>query len=408
MWTLLGFVISFTILIALVSKGKNFGLSMLLAAIILAIFSQQNLTFQQTILVFKQAITSIDTIALTIGVTLIGILANVMKETGEIEGIIEDLRTRLPHGGILVSAPAVFGLLPVPGGALMSAPLVDEEGEKLNVTKPIRGFLNLWYRHVGFLIFPLAPPLLLLAREANIAIHWLIIIQTPLFLLAFLIGVFYLKRGTKNPNRNKKKINKTPSSRSLLTNLSPIIVSVVLFFLFSYLTPLSFYLSLVTSVSAGIITSFLAKKKLEKKWTKIINEGISFDLAIAVFGILIFYQVVQSSGLSQTLASVLSGYFLPLPIVVLLLSYFLGFSMGHNLGAVGVSYSILGTAISGNLPMVSLIYIASFYGYLISPIHLCVAVSYEYFNLDILKFYKTYLPPSILALTLSAIILTII
>ncbi len=407
MWVLVGLILSFAIIIIFIREERSFGIAILLGSGVLALFSQQTLTPTQTFQVFKTASTSIDTLALTIGVALIGILANLMKETGQIEALIQNVRTRVPKGGILIAAPTVFGLLPIPGGALLSAPIVDEEGIKIDVSKRVRVFLNLWFRHIVFIIFPLAPPLLLLAQEANIGLHWLIIIQIPIFFIAFIVGGYFLwneirKKQSFDP---ENKETKTKAKYSLTQSLSPIIVSVIIFFLFSYIVQFSFYLSLLFTIPLGILTSLLLTLNRKKiNITQTVKEGISLDLALAVFGILIFYNVVQSSGLSETLSEILLG-FLPLPILIILISSLLGFSMGHNLGAVGISYSILAPLISGNIPLISLLYVSAFFGYLISPIHLCVAVSFEFFDPELENLYKIYLPAAIISLTLSAIYL---
>ncbi|KXA91307.1 hypothetical protein AKJ57_01690 [candidate division MSBL1 archaeon SCGC-AAA259A05] len=410
MWNLLGLLISFVLIVSLVKIGKRFGLSMLLAAMVLTAFSLEHMSISEVFSVFRAAVVDLDTIGFAIGVLFIGILANSMKETGEIEGIIGNLRSIMPRQGILASIPAVFGLLPVPGGALMSAPMVDEEGEHMKISKATRAFFNLWFRHVGFLVFPLAPPLLLLAGEAEVGLHWLILIQVPIFLLSVLVGIFLLWGEVRKNNQFKEKEANLPEAEAspLLGDFSPIIVSVVLFLLFSYLTPLSFYLSLVVSLPVGIAVSFSVKKVSEKSVYQVLKEGISLDLPLAVLGIMVFREVVLSSGLRDTLADIFLGSFLPLPVLILLISFLLGFSMGHNLGAVGVSYAVLASVISGNLPLIALVYVSSFFGYLISPIHLCVVVSYEYFDPNLGDFYKLYLLPTFVVLFISTVFFAVL
>lgn len=407
MWVLAGLILSFAIIITFVREEKNFGIAMLIAAGVLALFSQTHLTPIETLQVFKEASTSIDTIALTIGVALIGILANLMKETGQIESLIQNVRMKVPEGGTLIAAPAIFGLLPIPGGALLSAPIVDEEGKKINVSNRVRVFLNLWFRHIGFIIFPLAPPLLLLAQEASVGLHWLIILQLPVFFIAFVVGGYFLWRDM-NEKQDTPSETREKDIRTIYTlgqSLLPILVSVVFFFLFSYLVEFSFYLSLLFSIPIGISTSILlARNRKKTSISKTVREGISLDLSLAVFGILIFYNVVQASGLSETLSEMFLGV-LPLPILIILISFVLGFSMGHNLGAVGISYSILAPLIIGNIPLISLLYVSAFFGYLISPIHLCVAISFEFFDPELENLYKVYMPAAAISLAISAIFL---
>lgn len=408
MWNLIGLLVSFSLIIFLVRRERSFGLAMLLASGVLAIFSQGKLSLRETITVFKNAAISVDTLAITIGVAFIWILASVMKGTGEISGIREGLRARMPREGILASVPAVFGLLPMPGGALMSAPVIEEEGERLKISGSVRAFFNLWFRHIGFLIFPLAAPLLILSQEAGIALHQLIFIQVPVFLVALLTGIFILWNRTRGlEDESPEEMSEEPDT-GLVLNLSPIAVSVIIFLLFSYQTPLSYYLSLAVSIPFGILTAVIIGEVSSRETFRMIKEEFSIDLPLAVFGIMIFYKVIQASGLDASLSEALIGTFLPTTILIVLISFFLGFSMGHNIGAVGVSYSILASTISGDLPLISLVYLGAFFGYLISPIHLCVAVSYEYFDSDFANFYKVYLPPTFVVLAFSLVFMVLI
>lgn len=409
MWDLLGLLISFVLIIFLVKTRKRFGPAMLLATVVLTAFSLEHMTISEAFSVFRDTVADLDTIGFAVGVLFIGILANSMKETGEMKGIVGNLRNIMPSGSILASIPAVFGLLPVPGGALMSAPAVDQEGKHMKISKPMRTFLNLWFREIGFFVLPLAPSLLLLATEAEVGLHWLILIQVPIFSLSLLVGIFLLWREVRKENQFKENDKNSPKveASQLLANLSPIIVSMVLFLLFSYLTPLSFYLSLAVSLPVGIAVSFFARRS-KKRVYRVLREGISLDLPLAILGIMIFYRVVLASGLVDTLSNIFLGSFLPLPVLILLVSFLLGFSMGSNIGAVGVSYTILAPIISGNPPLTALVYVSSFFGYLISPIHPCVVVSYEYFHPNLKDFYKLYLPPTFVVLFISTVFLAVL
>lgn len=161
---------------------------------------------------------------------------------------------------------------------------------------------------------------------------------------------------------------------------------------------------MVVSIPVGIATSILVDSSSKKIW-EIVKGGFSFDLVFAIFGIMIFYKIVRASALAGALSNVFVGSFLPLPILTVIVSFLLGFSMGHNLGAVGISYSILASSISGSLPLIAVVYVSSFLGYLLSPIHLCVAVSFEYFKPDVANLYKIYVPTSMGVLVGSLIFL---
>jgi len=58
--------------------------------------------------------------------------------------------------------------------------------------------------------------------------------------------------------------------------------------------------------------------------------------------------------------------------------------------------------------MVSLLFISSFMGYLISPIHPCVVLTYDYFKPRFIDAYKMLIPPAVACVIIAAIFYSII
>lgn len=175
---------------------------MILGAIILGLLSNPE-KFLQT---FYETITDWRVGTLVIIVILIKIFAVILEETGQISLVIENLKRVIPERGMLAIIPFIFGLLPVPGGALLSAPMVDSEGKRLGVSNEGRTFLNLWFRHIGFLIFPLATALVVMSQISGISINRLIVMQSPIFAVSVIVGSFYIIKLSKK--REKEEIVK--------------------------------------------------------------------------------------------------------------------------------------------------------------------------------------------------------
>ncbi len=413
MLNIIGLIVAFALMAVLVRRGENYGLSMILGAIILALFSYQSLPTSEIPVIFWKAVASGDTIALTISVVLIGMLANAMKETGEIEGLIDGLETKAPVEGRLILLPAIFGLLPIPGGALMSAPYIDREGERIMMEKHIKTFLNLWYRHVVFIVYPLSTALIFISERAlKGEIHQIILIQIPVFLLSLLIGsVPLLKlRPTTLDLVNQDKSGEEHAYTQIFINFLPIFVTIILFIGLTYLFHTSSFVSLAVSVPFGIATSFLLAGTPKKKVKEIVKNGFSMKHALAVVGVMIFYKTIQYSGLRDVLSSHIQQSLLPISFLIVAVSLSMGLAMGEDFAAVVLSYAILEPIVGGNLslPMVSLLHISTWVGHLISPVHLCVALSYEYFKPDFVKFYKLYIPQALLILAIWTVAMTIL
>jgi len=367
-------LLSFAVIIFLVAKRKNFAIAIFAGAFLLSVSIPDKI-----IDVLLKTIADYRVISLMAIVIMIKMLAVILKETGQIEKIIAFLQNKLSYRGMLIAIPSILGLLPVPGGALLSAPLIDTHGKDAGVKKEELMVINLWYRHIWFIIFPLATPLVLLSDLSSTNIFLIISAQIPMFLLAFLIGYLFVRKA-RNVNMERKDGGEWKS-------LFPVILPA------SLAIPLSFYLStylaFLISLPLGLL---MAWKMGERKEWKIIKEGISVSLALSIFAIMFFKNIIFETGVTDIISSHMAG--MPPAIMIVLLSFLIGLLTAHNLAAIGILYPILSPFLD-SLPMISLLYISSFMGYLISPIHPCIVLTYEYFKPKFTDAYKMMIPPSI-------------
>jgi len=392
--SLIALVLSFSVIIALVANKKNFGVAMILGAIILGLLSNPEKLLQT----FYETITDWRVDTLVIIVILIKIFAVVLEETGQISLVIENLKRIIPERGMLAIIPFIFGLLPVPGGALLSAPMVDSEGRRLGVSNEGKTFLNLWFRHIGFLIFPLATALVVMSQISGININRLIVMQTPIFVVSVIVGSFYVIKLSKK--REKEEIVKKKGViLETLINFTPLLVTIVLTMTLSLFINLN--ISFLISLPSGIILSLIIYKGKNK--VQFVKKGFSASIGLAVFSIMLYKNVANVSGVAEIVAKYLQHTSMPAMIIIPVLSFSIGVLTAHNMAAIALAYPMLYPIIGNDIRLVSLLYISSFMGYLISPLHLCVVVSYEYFKPKFVELYKLMLPPALLMVVIAVI-----
>ncbi|MCD6330843.1 MAG: DUF401 family protein [Thermoplasmata archaeon] len=381
-------IISFGIIIALVANRKNFAVAILLGSIILSISIPEKFLS----IVVKTA-TDFKVLALIAIVVMIKMLAVILQESGLLEGVINTMKQKLSYKGMLIAIPSILGLLPVPGGALLSAPLIDVHGKVANVGKELLMAINLWYRHIWFIIFPLATPLVLLADLSGYNIFMIIVMQIPIFFLLFITGYFFVR---KVKAVEEKKVVVETEYKGLLPIVIPVAIA----------TPLSFFIStysaFLISLPIGIATALIMAKKREFAMLK---KGISITLAIAIYGIMLLKNIIFEAGIPKIISSHLIH--MPSYITIALLSFTIGLVTAHNLAAIGILYPILSPFLD-SINMVDLLYISSFMGYLISPIHPCVVLTYDYFKPKFLQAYKLLLPPAIAVVVIATIFYSIL
>lgn len=405
MLNILGVIIAFLVIIFLIRKKFNFGLSLILGSLILGIFSLQTIelieipkaVIQASIYSFKEQQIVTETVELAVLMTLIFILAKCMQETEAIKKLIDSLRTFFSNGGTLGVIPAVYGLMPVPGGALFSAPMIGEEGKKYLLDKNQKNFLNVWFRHIWFPIYPISSAMILICSEkfSNINIYHLMLVNIPAFIAAIIVGIIYLKKFIKKASIQPTKPEKDYTG--LIYLLPPI---VPLFFygilqLFDVPQIRSFLIGVVFSI---ILLYFLIKISF-KEYIQIIKKSITWKLALAIFGIMIFREMFDVSKANILIADMIGSLPVPALIIVIIIPLLLGLLTGYNLGAIALSYFLVepffqftGINIIG---LTSIIFISSLVGYLISPIHLCNVLSSEYLKTDTTRMYKMYIPAAI-------------
>jgi hypothetical protein len=402
---LLGVVIAFIIIILLIRRRFNFGLSLILGSIIVGVFSLQSITLidipkamvEASVYSFEEHQFVTETIELALLMTLIYILAKCMQETKAINKLIDSLRTFFTRGGTLGVIPAVYGLMPVPGGALFSAPMIDEEGKKYSLNKNQKNFLNVWFRHIWFPIYPISSAMILICSEkfSNINIYNLIIINIPAFIASISIGLFYLKRYIRTVTIEKSTPQKEYSGLILL--LPPIVP--LLFYGFLQFFGFPQIRSFLIGVCVSIILLYFLLKIDVKLYLQILKKAVTWKLALAIFGIMIFREMFEVSRTNVIIADIIRVLPFPALVIIIIIPLLLGLLTGYNLGAIALSYFLVEpffilTEIN-IVGLTSIIFISSLVGYLISPIHLCNVLSSEYLKTDTTRMYKSYIPAGI-------------
>ncbi len=416
MLNLIGVIIAFTVILILIRKKINFGVCLLLGSLIVGVFSLQVIApidipkamIEASVYSFEKQQVMTETIELALLMTLIFVLAKSMQETGAIAKLIESLRTFFSKGGTLGVIPAVYGLMPVPGGALFSAPQINKEGEKYKLKKDQKNFLNIWFRHIWFPIYPISSAMILICsiKFSGVSLQMLMLANLPSFFGMILIGYLYLRKYTKNtpPTTIASKKN----TQGLVYLLPPIV-------------PLIFYPLKFLGVSEtrcfllGVAVSlFILYCLLKIEWRvylHVLKKSVTWKLALAIFGIMILREMITISQTHVLLAEMMQNLAFPALVIVIVIPFLLGTLTGYNLGAVALSYPLVepffaftGVNIIG---LTSIIFMCSLTGYLISPIHLCNVLSSEYLKTDTTRMYRMFLP-AVFALLLLQILFVVV
>ena len=130
----------------------------------------------------------------------------------------------------------------------------------------------------------------------------------------------------------------------------------------------------------------------------------SFDQKLlgGVLSIMFFQHVLTASGTVQDLIAFFQGTNIPVVIMLGISSLIVALLTGSPQGAVAVIFPILSAFFPGNLETATLAYIMAIAGAMLSPAHLCLIVTAEYFKGDLFRILKPVLFMEMIILSIMA------
>ncbi|MGF7184696.1 hypothetical protein GGQ84_000780 [Desulfitispora alkaliphila] len=375
---LIATIVSFAIVLTIANRKKNLGLALMLGALAMTVLSGWGPMEIWGLL--WMSLSDPMTLRLTAIIVLISVFGRTMKDMGHLEDMVTAM-TKLVRDTrwSLMLIPSLMGLLPVPGGAALSAPLIDKVGDKASLGNNDKAALNLFFRHIWYLVFPLYPSLILAESISGISVWDFIIIQTPAILIGVVVAwwVFFPK-GDREKYITVEKEDPT-AVRELGMSILPLGVVLIM----ALPLGISFVVALIVGITLTLITDRRNQVSgVMEKIKKSVLPGVNLKLAFAIVAIMVFQHTVREVGAVTVLAQMMTDLGMPLFPLVLAISFITGFSTGSNIAAVGATFAVFMPMLSEQvmLPYLSLIYVISLVGYMVSPLHLCLVVTNDYFE----------------------------
>ncbi len=392
---LLVFAVSIILFVVLMYRRVGLGVSLTVAAFLMSFLS---LGISGTATVLSETCMDQTALTLVFASFFIMLLSRLYKETGLVNVLTRNLCGFIKNPKVTVSLlPAVIGLLPVAGGALMSAPMVEAEADKMGLDESKKTYINIWFRHAILPVYPVSQFLILTAALTGTSIDALIVRQALVIAVMIIVGYFVGLRKIRNIKNadSETKSNPKANLKGLAYSFSPIIITVIL--------TATLNVNIAISTLVGVITLLAITRTKVTTFQKVLKNRTIWEVTLAAFAALFLRNVTLASGASQILGSALTNTNLSEIIILSVVPAALGFLLGSPAGAVALSVSILAETVTFIPKNVSLIYISAYLGYLGAPTHLCLVFTAQYFRASISKSYK-YLIPSIIVSMTAALI----
>lgn len=377
------------VLLILIRLKLEIGLVLLLGAIILEIFFPVPLG--QYLQNFLGSMFSLESISLVGIVILVLFLGHLLQVRGNFSRMVDYLQKALREPRLILAIPpAIIGLLPMLGGALVSAPIVEEASQRWSLAPPWKTFYNYWFRHIWEYCWPLYVNMILAAAIIQVPIMRISTYQFPFTLLAAALGLIILFRQVK-PQEAPAQETQGKTLNYIALSLGAIWPILVIIFLI-FVLHCSMLLSLAIAV---LLTQIFFRLPIKERW-QIFKESFSWKTVLLVLAVMAFKGVLEKSQALSGLKSIFNadgnwGY-----LLLFIIPFLLAFLTGVNHAYVGISFPILLPLIGQGSPDMILLmfaYVSGFVGILLSPAHLCLVLTLDYFQADLKDVYRIMVWP---------------
>jgi hypothetical protein len=387
MVTLIKIGLVIALLLVLIRKKVDLGLALALDTLfVAALFGLRPRRLGQAAL---EGLTSRTTLELVGIVLLVLYLGQYLQAANHSRRLVDSLRRLVRDPRLILAIPsAVLGLLPMMAGAMMGAPIVEEAARRWGLSPAWKTFYNYWFRHIWEYCWPLYLNIILASTIFRIPIATLCLYQLPFTVLAAGTGLVVLFRNVPAGGHEPGGRGSWRDVWGVVLGLWPILLTIVLVF------AAGLKMLVALGISA-VLTQLLSRSKLAERWA-VVRAGFSLRIALLTAALMVFKRILETSGALDAVAGVvnpagISGYFLlfAAPFLVALLT-------GVNQAFVAITFPLLVPIVGAGSPdpfLALFAYVSGFTGILISPTHLCLALTADYFKADLREVYRILAGP---------------
>lgn len=329
------------------------------------------------------------------------------RNSAAIISVAQRLGGRHGRAWSLMAVPAVIGLVPMPAGALFSAPIVQQTVCEDHWASDWKVAVNYWFRHVWEYWWPIYPGVIVALAVFQME-TWQYILSliafTPVTLAA---GYWFLLRpqGSLLQASQQEPVD---SQRRLAVVMLPlgVIVACALFMspVLARLVPgLDLQTRKLSAMLIGMVAALgiILRDQREQGITSLFASMVTpnaLNILLTVGSIILFQHMLKSSGLLPTASRELLESGIPLLLVVALLPMLAGMITGLAIGFTGIAFplvvGLMNVEGSPLTPMATLVlaFGSGYMAMMMSPVHLCLLASRDFFSASLLTVYRRIIP----------------
>lgn len=398
MWVMNVFVIiviSMAAILIMLRMRKPVGLAMLSGGLLVWIFSGAQ--FPALTKSIYQVFTMNRTYELVFALYFVMCLEIQLRMSGSLKGMLEALQHWFNSDRITIALmPGVLGLLPSLGGAIFSAPMVQSLGNGLKLNDEQKSVINFWFRHITEYFSPINSGMLIASAILSIPLGKIILNTYMAGVISLVVGWFICipKDGDAKPAASGQPVNNWEDIKAVFMTLSPVL------FNFIFIV----FLGGSAAVSMGIVTLgmfiMLALDKKKVPFWGTLRAALDYKLILNVTCILLFIQVLENTQTLHKIVEVLANSSMSIPVVIGIVSVLIGALTGMSQGHAAMVMPLVASLAPQDVKLAALAFVCGVAGQMVTPTHLCLIVTIDYFKAD---FFKTLNPVFLMQFLTTAI-----
>ncbi len=391
---------------------KNLYIPVLSGTVILALWCGFDLPGMFNVV--DQRLFNMNNLFLIFTITQIITLSNQMGQTGVMKQLVIIIRRHISQRSAMAVLPAIIGFLPMPGGAIFSAPMVDDCDQEQIIDPIIKTKINYWFRHIWEYWWPLYPGVLLAIEISGLTTWQFMLIQLPFCLFSILCGYIFLlrkidKTKSEAPVAGYKLSDIQALAKLLLPISTVIVVAIVAKAIYPQMLNFSRFMPIAIGLCCALGVLQWQRPLSLNKWGTMIFTKSTLNLllvviAIRLYGAFINADLPNGVSLIETMRQELCNRGIPVILIIMAIPFITGFTTGIAIGFVGASFPIVFSLLGqdpqlGEILAVNVLAFGFGYmGMILSPVHVCLIVSNQHFQTKVAGSLKGLLPPATIML----------
>lgn len=371
------------VVLALIINGimirKKINIGFVMAQNAIWIIIAKKLSLAQIVEYSGNGIFSEKTIGLLFSFVIILILESMMRKENMINQMVDGLKVIFNGSRVAPSImPMFLGMLPSPGGARFSCPMV-EEAAGVKSSPEDKAYINYWYRHIWMDGFILYPPIILAAEILDVSILTLFGALMPVMVAWFIVGTLMGLRHVQ-----VKKTVRGSRKKAMLDFLKGVYPILLIITIYIVLMEMKVDFPLQISGILTVVILFVVRKISLDHLKDHLKEAVKLKYMIMLIGVMVFTEFFQSSGLINDVIHGVEGLGIPKELLIVVLPFIGGMISGISLTYVSLTFPVLaGLGIGTDMSLFILSYFSGSAGVMLTPIHLCSVMTAEYFKVSL-------------------------